>query len=141
MFEELANQHAGKISFVHIYPGLVDGPTFYSDANPWWFRIVWPPMKMLFSWYMTSPEDCGHVMLYLATAKYPAKGSIESGGQNQDAGQVAYSTQQELGGGAYGVGERGDALKVVSYQNVRKDDTTKKVWDHTMSVLSEIEKK
>ena len=140
MFEELAARNAGKISFVHIYPGLVDGPTFYSDVNPWWFRALWPVIKVLASWYMTSAEDCGRVMLFLATERYPAKGLAGSGG-NGSGNEVACSTQQELGGGAYGVGQRGDALKVVSYEGVRKGDTAKEVWDHTMGVLSEIEKK
>ncbi|KAF1347357.1 hypothetical protein EJ07DRAFT_142871 [Lizonia empirigonia] len=55
-FEELAEKHAGRISFVHIYPGLVDGPTFYSNVNPVWVRIVWCVLKLLLRWYMTSPE-------------------------------------------------------------------------------------
>jgi hypothetical protein len=141
MFEELAAQHAGKISFVHIYPGLVDGPVFYSTVNPWWFRMLWPPMKLLLSWYMTSAEDCGQVMLYLATARYPAKGLVGDGGEHGDVRAIACSTQQELGGGAYGVGQRGDALKVVSYANVRKYSTAKEIWDHTTGILLKIEKK
>ncbi|KAH7079496.1 hypothetical protein FB567DRAFT_450042 [Paraphoma chrysanthemicola] len=59
LFESLADKYAGKISFVHIYPGLVDGPTFYSDVNPLWFRMLWRVMKPLMGWYMNSPEDCG----------------------------------------------------------------------------------
>ncbi|EAT81641.2 hypothetical protein SNOG_11142 [Parastagonospora nodorum SN15] len=55
-FEHLAEQHAGKISFIHIYPGLVDGPVFYSDVNPTWFKILWRLLKPLASFYMTSPE-------------------------------------------------------------------------------------
>ncbi|KAF2025514.1 hypothetical protein EK21DRAFT_103910 [Setomelanomma holmii] len=47
-FEELAAENAGKISFVHIYPGLVDGPNFYNaDVNPLWFRVVWRIVKPL----------------------------------------------------------------------------------------------
>ncbi|KAF1938007.1 hypothetical protein EJ02DRAFT_355506 [Clathrospora elynae] len=96
-FEELAEKHAGKISFTHIHPGLVDGPTFYSDVNPRWFVMLWRVVKPLVSWYMTSPEV------------------------------LAFSSQHELGGGAYAVGQRGDE---------RKD----KVWDHTTETLAEIER-
>ncbi|KAF2427680.1 hypothetical protein EJ08DRAFT_671574 [Tothia fuscella] len=46
-FEDLANKHAGKISFSHIYPGLVDGPGFTSDDMPTWFRYVWTLVKPL----------------------------------------------------------------------------------------------
>lgn len=132
-FEELAEKHAGKISFVHIYPGLVDGPVFYSDVNPLWFRIMWRILKPLLSWYMTSPEVCGQVMVYLATKRYPAKGAVKEG----DA--VAHSSQQEVGGGAYAVGQRGDESKTVSWARARREDTGKRVWEHTMGVMKRIE--
>ncbi|KAF2711765.1 hypothetical protein K504DRAFT_374009 [Pleomassaria siparia CBS 279.74] len=112
-FEELAEKNAGKISFVHIYPGLVDGPAFYTDANPPWMRILWRVMKPLVSWYMTSEKDCGDVMV----------------------------TQRELGGGAYAVGQRGDESERVSWSKVRKNDTTENVWDHTMKILTGVERK
>lgn len=138
VFEHLAEQHAGKISFIHIYPGLVDGPVFYSDVNPTWFKILWRILKPLASFYMTSPEVCGEVMLSLATPRYLAKGEAKS---VDVAGEVAYSTQRELGGGAYGVGMRGDERKDVSYAEVRKNDTTRKVWEHLIEVFEGIEKK
>ena len=141
LFEELAEKHAGKISFIHVFPGLVDGPTFYSDVNPLWARILWLLLKPLFFWYITAPEVCGEVMVYLATQRYSAKGTMKAGGESKVIGGVAYSTQRELGGGAYGVGQRGDEMKAVSYAKVRKTDTAKKVWDHTMETLTKIEKK
>lgn len=133
LFESLAEQHAGKISFVHIYPGLVDGPTFYNNENPLWFRILWTMMKPLVSWYMTSPEVCGQVMVSLATSRYPAKGTVDPG--EGAGGKVAFSSQRELGGGAYSVGQRGDERSGVSWASTRRDDTGKKVWEHTMQVL------
>jgi hypothetical protein len=135
VFEELAERHAQKISFTHIFPGLVDGPTFYSDVNPLWFRILWRILKPLISWHMTSPETCGEVMVFMATQRYPAKGAAAPGDD------VAYSTQRELGGGAYGVSERGDETKNVKYGKTRKDDIGKKVWEHTMGILDGIVKK
>ncbi|KAF2827019.1 hypothetical protein CC86DRAFT_370099 [Ophiobolus disseminans] len=135
MFEELAARHAGKIAFVHVYPGLVDGPTFYSDVNPLWFRVLWRVLKSLVSWYMTSPETCGTVMVFLATGRFPAKGNGVKGAD------VAFSTQRERGGGAYAVGMRGDENKKVSYENVRTGDTGSKVWEHTIEVLDGIDKK
>ncbi|EUC37257.1 hypothetical protein COCCADRAFT_1841 [Bipolaris zeicola 26-R-13] len=128
IFELLAEQHEGKISFVHIYPGLVDGPTFLSEENPLWFRILWRVLKPLASWYMTSPEVCGQVMVSLSTGRYPAKGTLAGD-------KVAFSSQREMGGGAYAVGQRGDERKEVSWAKARRDDTAKKVWEHTMGVL------
>lgn len=134
-FEELAEKHAGEISFVHIYPGLVDGAGFYSDVVPLWFRIAWPIMKVLLSWYMTSPEDCGQVMVFLVTKRYPAKGMKGEGAQ------ATCSSQRQQGGGAYAVGQRGDESKGVSWAKVRKDDTGTRVWEHTTNVLKGIEEK
>lgn len=130
-FEELAEKHAGRISFVHIYPGLVDGPTFYGDDIPKWFRVVWRILKPLLSWYMTSPEVCGQVMVYLATRRYPAKGAIASGVD------VASSSHHELGGGAYAVGQRGDESQKVSWARARKNNTGEKVWQHTQEVFQQ----
>jgi hypothetical protein len=137
-FEHLAEQHAGKISFIHIYPGLVDGPGFYSNVQPSWFHIVWRVVKPLLWFYMTSPDLCGEIMLLLATPRYPAKGVVK---EEENASGVAYSTRRVHGGGAYGVGMRGDENKEVSYINARKDDTTHIVWEHTMEVFKEIEGK
>lgn len=135
-FEELAEKHAGKISFIHIYPGLVDGPVFYSDVNPLWFRVAWRLLKPLAFWYITSPEVCGQVMVFLASKRYPAKGAAES-----VTDEVAYSSQHERGGGAYAVGQRGDESKNVSWAAVRREDTGKTVWEHTMELLERIQDK
>ena len=142
LFEDLAEKNAGHLSLSHIYPGLVDGPGFYSPDMPTWFRILWRVLKPLAMLYMTSAEDCGNVMLYLATSRYPAKGTIEAGGKNLVGGvEVAKSTNAELGGGSYALGQRGDVqAKGKSYENVRQEGLSKKVWDHTMETLERIEK-
>jgi hypothetical protein len=132
-FEELAEKYVGKIGFVHIYPGLVDGPGFYSDEIPLWFRLTWRVLKPLLSWYMTSPEVCGQVMVYLATNRYPAKGAVDG------AANAAFSSQRELGGGAYAVGQRGDESKKVSWARARKSDTRERVWQHTQEVFKRAE--
>ncbi|TKX18858.1 hypothetical protein C1H76_8980 [Elsinoe australis] len=131
LFEDLAEKNAGRLRLTHIYPGLVDGPTFYSNEMPAWFRIIWTIMKPLLSWYMTSPEDCGLVMLYLATAHFPARGSDRG-----DSGHIANSTDGVPGGGCYSVGQRADAkAKGVTYDRVRLATTKDQVWKHTMGVL------
>jgi hypothetical protein len=139
MFEELAEKYAGKLSLTHIYPGLVDGPGFYNPEMPSWFRFLWRILKPLASLYMTSSDDCGDVMVYLATSRYPAKGS---GALEIYGGlEAAKSTLGELGGGSYAVGQRGDVgAKGKSYEKVRQEGTSKQVWDHTMETLTKIEK-
>ncbi|KAF2667935.1 hypothetical protein BT63DRAFT_457237 [Microthyrium microscopicum] len=137
IFEELANKHAGKVSFVHIYPGLVDGPGFYHPDHPLWWKIVWRLVYPI-AWlaYITSPEVCGQVMVNLATERYPAKGN--QGGSSD----VEMATNGELGGGCYGVGQRGDSgnKKGKSFVKFRPEGITKKAWDHTMDTLDSIER-
>ncbi|KAF2812731.1 uncharacterized protein BDZ99DRAFT_474848 [Mytilinidion resinicola] len=134
-FEELAEKHAGKLSLSHIYPGLVDGPTFYSPDMPTWFKAVWTLIKPLAWLYMTAPAVCGEVMVSLATPRYPAKGGLVNGVE------VAKNTKGELGGGSYALGQRGDSWsKGKSYAKVRTGETNKQVWDHTMETLDRIEK-
>jgi hypothetical protein len=138
LFEALAEEHAGNISFIHVFPGLVDGPTFYSAVNPLWFRVVWRVVKVLLAgWYMTSPEVCGEVMVFLGTRRYPARG-VEKGKHGETMADVAFSTTGEIGGGAYAVGQRGEEEKQVSYAKLRQSDTRERVWKHTMGVLDGI---
>jgi hypothetical protein len=134
LFEELAEKYAGKICLAHIYPGLVEGPAFLGPDSPTWFKIVWRMLKPLLSWYMTAPDVCGQVMVYLATAKFPAQGAISG------VKDVARSSRGERGGGAYSVGQRADAQKGIMYERVRKADTREKVWQHTMETLERAEK-
>ena len=142
LFEELAEKNAGHLSLSHIYPGLVDGPIFYSPDMPTWFRIAWRLLKPLALFYMTSADDCGQVMLYLTTSRYPAKGTIDKGCENLTGGvEVAKSTNAELGGGSYSLGQRGDVrAQGRSYEKLRREGLGKEVWDHTMETLERIEK-
>lgn len=128
-FEALAEKHAGRLRLTHIYPGLVDGPAFLGPDSPTWFKIFWRLVRPLTSLYMTAPDVCGKVMMYLATASFPAQGT------SSDAKEVARSSQGERGGGSYSVGQRADAQKVIMYEKVRQADTKEKFWKHTMETL------
>ncbi|KAK2609109.1 hypothetical protein QQS21_002336 [Conoideocrella luteorostrata] len=139
MFEEFADKHAGKLSLTHIYPGLVDGPGFTSPEMPLWFRAVWRLLKPLSKLYMTSADDCGDVLLYLATARYPAKDTMKNSQVLVGGLEVARSSNGEVGGGCYTVGQRADATNKVSYEKVRSAETGKQVWDHTMDILNGVE--
>ncbi|CAM1508714.1 Fc.00g055620.m01.CDS01 [Cosmosporella sp. VM-42] len=133
LFEELAERHAGRLSLTHMYPGLVDGPGFLNPEMPTWFRVVWRLMKPIARLGMTPPDVCGKVALYLGTSHFPAKTQ-----KPVDGVQVTKSSKGEPGGGSYGVGQRGDPQKGISYEKVRKVDTSKQAWDHTMETLDRI---
>jgi hypothetical protein len=139
MFEELAIKHAGKISFTHIYPGLVDGPGFLDAGNPQWFRILWQTLyPFLWLTYMTSSTVCGEVMAYLATPSFPAKNSTSASNA-----EVAVGTDGVKGSGAYAVGQRADAPHPAgkkSFPTFQDQDLRKKVWDHTTTMFERVEK-
>ncbi|KAH7303828.1 hypothetical protein B0I35DRAFT_446074 [Stachybotrys elegans] len=136
VFEELAEKHSERLSLIHIYPGLVDGPGF--TQMPLWFRALFTVMKPLTWFFMTGSEDCGMVMAYLATSRSSAKGSI------QDAMDtlVPKSSLGIVGGGAYSLGQRADPqTQQIMFEKSRKPDTRKKAWDHTIRTLDDIAKK
>lgn len=139
IFEELADKYAGRLSLIHIYPGLVDGPGF--TEMPLWFRIVFNVLKPLTWFAMTPPADCGMVMAYLATSRFPAKYSVRDAHASTDA-EVAKSSLGVPGGGAYSLGQTADSqTQQVMFEKARRADTSKKVWDHTIKTLDDIAKK
>jgi len=131
LFEEFAERHAGKLSLTDIYPGLVDGPGFASPDMPQWFRIVWRLLKPLLRFGMVPADDCGDVMVYLATGRFPARG----------AGEGARGSKGEVGGGAYSVGRYADEQKGIMYEKVREEGMGQRVWEHTMEVLEKAKAK
>ncbi|KAH8880958.1 hypothetical protein GQ53DRAFT_848539 [Thozetella sp. PMI_491] len=140
-FEELAEKHAGRLVLMHIYPSLVDGPTFLSADSPTWFKILWRALKPFLSLIMTSADDCGQVMAYLATSRFPAKDAASGDKTFPDGVELPKSTNGELRGGAYALGQRADvANKGRMYERPKREEVGKKVWEHTIETLERIEK-
>ncbi|KAF9881657.1 short-chain dehydrogenase [Colletotrichum karsti] len=138
VFEELAERHAGKLVLTHVYPGLVDGPGFYSSEMPVWFRIVWRLLKPVASLFMTSPEVCGQEMLFLGTSRFPARGAVKGDFKFADGSGVPLSTKGEIGGGSYATGPKGNIQnKGRIYDKVREEGLSQEVWEHTMKTLDE----
>ncbi len=61
MAEEWAERHP-KISFIHIYPGVV--ATSLGRDLPWYAKV---PLDLLTPVFATKPEDCGEFMTYALT--------------------------------------------------------------------------
>jgi hypothetical protein len=137
VFEEFARIHAGKISFIHIYPGLVDGPGFYDANNPLWFKVVYRLLyPLLWLTYMTHPDTCGQVMAYLATDAFPVKSTTTTG-----KAQVAVGTDGTQGGGSYAVGQRADAGNkqgIKTFSAFRDKEISEQVWNRTMEVFENV---
>ncbi|PWY90197.1 hypothetical protein BO70DRAFT_330493 [Aspergillus heteromorphus CBS 117.55] len=136
--EKLAEQHQGKLSLMHIFPGLVLGPGFQRPDLPLWFRRVWrwffvPILGPLLT---VSPTECGDRMLSLASPRYPPQGTESSGATDK----VVVGTDGKPGSGAYSLSRKGEAMNIKkAYEKINKDEMKKKVWDHTTKAFEVIE--
>lgn len=138
--ESLADQHRGKLSLIHIFPGLVLGPGFQSPELPLWFRRVWRWIFVpFFGWWLTvKPTVCGDRMLSLASSRYPPRPVDDSG--PAQAGDVILGTDGKPGSGAYSLTYTVESnYNAKAYEKFDKDEMRKKVWDHTLRAFEVIE--
>lgn len=134
-FEYLAKENPGKLSLVHIFPGLVTGPGFSNPQLPLIFRLFWHYffVPVLSRFYCVPHAECGARMLSLLSAKYPALSDAEG---DQDA---IKATNGKLGGGSYALDKDGeDNFKPQKYADKDKSALEKLVYNHNMSALDTI---
>ncbi|KAK5457186.1 hypothetical protein LTS15_004967 [Exophiala xenobiotica] len=95
-FENLVAQYPGKLSFCHVFPGLVHTPGFKNPDLPTWFKIVFPIVGRPLIWVSgTSRAEAGARMLFLATPRFPARGS-EKGSGNDTVAAVGADGGREV---------------------------------------------
>lgn len=147
--ETLAERHRGRLSLMHVFPGLVMTPGFDHARLPAWFKLTWRWVvaPIVRPWLAVPPRECGERMLFLATPRFPARetGAPTEGGEGAagtegDAG-VAVGTDGKRGGGAYAVDWDGEDIPTTekAYGKVRGEGMARKVWEHTMGAFEEIE--
>jgi hypothetical protein len=147
--ETLAERHRGRLSLVHVYPGLVITEAFDKVRLPTWVKLIWrwlvAPIIRPFS---VPPRESGERILFLATPRFPARQKLETGttakgdkvtATEGDAG-IAMGSDGNRGGGAYAVNWDGETISTEkAYKKVREEGLAGKVWDHTMRAFEEIE--
>jgi hypothetical protein len=129
-FEKLAEQNPGKLRLVHIFPGLVQGPSFDGPDNPAWFRFIWKwiVVPVFGRWILVPAEESGQRMLSLASPLYPPGGADKS--SNQADAMVGMDGKP--GSGAYGLTWNGENnTKPTRYAKMDKSEFSKQVWEHT----------
>ena len=141
--ERIASHNMDKLSFTHVFPGLVITPAFNNSAHPLWFKVVWfllGPIAKLFS---VSAEEIGERILFLTSTRYPAQstsGSHEKVSIGDQMLDVAVGSNGVRGGGAYSCGYDGETNAIgETYKTLRKESTDDVVWEHTMAVFRAIE--
>ncbi len=119
---------------------------FDSVRLPTWFKLIWrwlaePIVRPLLS---VPPRECGERILFLATPRFSARQTIETGATaNSDeptalegnAG-IAIGSDGNRGGGAYAVNWDGETIPT---KEAYQKDLARKVWDHTIRAFGEIE--
>lgn len=133
-FEHLAKENP-KVSFVHIYPGLVVHEGFWNPSLPFWLRatiFVFRPITWLT--FETGTEEAGYRMLYAGTDRFPAWK-----GQRPEVREPPKGTDGAAWSGAYALGRHDDVVKYHSgYDELRNDGFREKVWKHTMDAFETI---
>ncbi|THY44393.1 hypothetical protein D6C98_08215 [Aureobasidium pullulans] len=137
--EKLAAQNTGKVSFVHVYPGLVITPAFGNQDLPTWFRAVWTVAKPFVKYAIAiSPEEIGERILYLSSSALPPKDFHAHAGDKTI--KLAMSTDGIIGGGAYACKHDAETIDVqAKYKSLRASKVDERVWEHTLSVFSQIQ--
>ncbi|RAL01771.1 uncharacterized protein BO80DRAFT_380655 [Aspergillus ibericus CBS 121593] len=136
--ETLAEQHRGKLSLIHIFPGLVLGPGFDKQDMPPWFKLLWRWIfvPVLAPFVTVPPTECGDRMLSLASPRYPPRAVNFSETQEE----AAVGTDGTHGSGVYSLSQKGETnYNNKAYQKIDKDEMRQRVWEHTMSAFGAIE--
>jgi hypothetical protein len=138
--EYLAAQNAGKISLVHVFPGLVKTPAFKNPGVPVWFRALWTVLTPVVKLLTTPLSEAGERILFLASpSRFPAKGAIQGvSGAGSDL-PVAKGTDGDAGSGAYAVKIDGETAQVhKSYAKYKSEGVGEKLVAHTLRAFDEI---
>ena len=129
--QRVANENPGKISLVHNFPGLVVTPGFDLPSLPIWLRITWKIMAPFARFFAVDAEESGQRTLFLATKRFPARGS-----------EAVTGSEGQVGSGAYACGNDGEASPSVqkrekSYEGLQDGKFEQQVWDHTMKAFDD----
>lgn len=149
--EQLAERYPGKLSLVHLFPGLVVTDAFASGLvrMPLWVKVAWRLLAPFAKLFSVPPRECGERVVFLATERYPARESTKAGKggggtaastTKGDVG-IAVGTDGKRGTGAYAINWNGETIPTEkTYKKIREEGTLAgKVWDHTMKAFEEIE--
>lgn len=148
-FEHLANDYPGKLSLVHVYPGLVITPAFKAGIKtpsyPLWFRVLARGLTPIAQLTIATPViESGQRTLFLASDRYPSQPTVDSKAQATTTTHglpIAVASDGKLGGGAYSCAVSGETSKGLekAYAKLRKEGFYDRVWTHTMDAFNTIE--
>lgn len=139
--EQLAAKHAGQLSLVHYFPGLVMTKSLYDERRlPRWLRYTWKFVLLPLSPLISVPrEESGERVLFLASSRFPPRGTAEVA-QGAGDGEAAVSSDGVVGGGAYRIDWNGEVMPMKkTYARLREEGMLERSWAHTMQAFEDIE--
>jgi len=134
LFMEALAKKAPNVTFIHGYPGAVDGGMLRDPQgiSMYVMKIAW---KLISPFITISNLECGERHVFLATSsKYPAKEGGDSGVPLDDGITIARGTNGEVGSGVYSVdqfGENSGPKVAAILTKFREEGMLEKVWSHT----------
>ena len=144
--EYLAAQNPGRLSLVHVFPGLVMTPAFKNPGVPIWFRAIFTLFNPIIRLLTTSLAEAGDRILFLASPdRFPAQqttgGSLKSSVPAVSGPKVDMVTGSDgvMGSGAYAVDIKGNPVKnEQSYKGYREQGVGEKLVAHTLKAFEDI---
>lgn len=144
--EYLAAQNPGKLSLVHVFPGLVMTPAFHNPNVPLWFKAIFTIAGPLLRFFTTPIPEAGDRILFLASpVRFPARQSGEEGSSARISSatgaklDVAVGSDLKVGSGAYAVNIDGETVKnEQAYARYRQEGVGEKLVAHTLKAFEEI---
>ncbi|KAJ4257652.1 hypothetical protein NW757_003276 [Fusarium falciforme] len=142
--EEYAERQP-RVSFVHVYPGLVLTTNVTTGPLPWIVRklIRWAIYPML-SLFAQSYEEAGDRMIFISlSGSLPSKGNNGHGGRAAlgctDNSQVLVGSDGAIGSGSYCVDWKASRMdNSATLNKLRLADARAGVWEHTMGTFASI---
>ncbi len=137
--ETLAERHCGRLSLVHVFPGLVITNAFNSASLPAWFKLIWPLAAPIVRPFSVPPRECGERMLFLATPRFPARQTVGNGttakGDETIANEVhagiAIGSDGKRCSGSYAVNSDGETTP----RRKRTRRSGKKTWPERSGII------
>jgi hypothetical protein len=142
-FEELQARNEGKLTLVHVFPGLVAHEGFKSKELPTWFRwLFWGVVMPVFGRLITvRHEESGERMIGLASGMYWPAIAKDGKSDGSGVGEKISGTNGERGSGVYSLNWDGERkFPDDKYKGFEREELRKKVWEHTMGAFEAIEK-
>jgi len=144
--EYLATQHPGRLSLVHVFPGLVMTPAFKNPGVPVAMKAVFTLFNPIIRLLTTPLAEAGDRILFLASPdRFPAKQTTEINSKSSvptvPGPKVDMVTGSDgvMGGGAYSVDIKGNPVKnEQSYKNYRGQGVGEKLVAHTLKAFEDI---